>query len=219
MALIKCPECSKEISDKAESCPHCGYPIGTDKRDKLYKIIIIGYGIDNATQAKLNKINELLQEILGYTKTEISEMSKFRYTGNIYWYLARDITMEQAQLIATPLSDWDIQTFLTDQQTQQCFTWNKVGGLPPKDPKDHYYDEPVVSRDHLMDPFNPPQAERKPVATTAVIEDNSVKCPYCKSANVRKISTAGRVVSTGLFGLGSKKIGKQWHCGNCGSDF
>lgn len=27
MALIKCPECEKEISDKASSCPSCGYPI------------------------------------------------------------------------------------------------------------------------------------------------------------------------------------------------
>jgi len=26
MALIKCSECSKEISDKAESCPNCGNP-------------------------------------------------------------------------------------------------------------------------------------------------------------------------------------------------
>lgn len=25
MALINCPECGKEISDKAESCPNCGY--------------------------------------------------------------------------------------------------------------------------------------------------------------------------------------------------
>ena len=25
MALIKCPECNKNISDKAEACPHCGY--------------------------------------------------------------------------------------------------------------------------------------------------------------------------------------------------
>jgi len=25
MALIKCSECGKEISDKAESCPNCGY--------------------------------------------------------------------------------------------------------------------------------------------------------------------------------------------------
>lgn len=24
MALIKCPECSKEISDKASACPDCG---------------------------------------------------------------------------------------------------------------------------------------------------------------------------------------------------
>lgn len=27
MALIKCPECEREVSDKAVSCPHCGYPI------------------------------------------------------------------------------------------------------------------------------------------------------------------------------------------------
>lgn len=27
MELIKCPECGKEISDKAASCPGCGYPI------------------------------------------------------------------------------------------------------------------------------------------------------------------------------------------------
>lgn len=27
MALIKCPECGKEISDKAVSCPQCGCPI------------------------------------------------------------------------------------------------------------------------------------------------------------------------------------------------
>ena len=27
MALIKCPECGKEISDKASACPNCGYPI------------------------------------------------------------------------------------------------------------------------------------------------------------------------------------------------
>lgn len=29
MVLIKCPECGKEISDKAEKCIHCGCPIKT----------------------------------------------------------------------------------------------------------------------------------------------------------------------------------------------
>lgn len=27
MALIQCPECGKEISDKVVACPHCGYPL------------------------------------------------------------------------------------------------------------------------------------------------------------------------------------------------
>ncbi len=37
MALIKCSECGKEISDKATSCPHCGFvtdeslPLGMTK--------------------------------------------------------------------------------------------------------------------------------------------------------------------------------------------
>jgi len=43
MALIKCPECEREISDKASSCPHCGYPIhnsenSTDKKEEFLNI-------------------------------------------------------------------------------------------------------------------------------------------------------------------------------------
>ena len=29
MALFKCPECSREISDKASACPHCGCPVSS----------------------------------------------------------------------------------------------------------------------------------------------------------------------------------------------
>lgn len=31
MALIKCPECELQVSDKALSCPHCGYPLKEEK--------------------------------------------------------------------------------------------------------------------------------------------------------------------------------------------
>lgn len=27
MALMNCPECDKQVSDKAIACPHCGYPV------------------------------------------------------------------------------------------------------------------------------------------------------------------------------------------------
>lgn len=50
MALIYCPECNEQISDKAKSCPYCGYPFVSKYSDKvnkqgdfLYKIIITGY--------------------------------------------------------------------------------------------------------------------------------------------------------------------------------
>lgn len=31
MALINCPECGKEVSDKAKNCPNCGYTISEHK--------------------------------------------------------------------------------------------------------------------------------------------------------------------------------------------
>ena len=35
MALIKCPECSTQVSDKAASCPSCGCPIARQTQPQL----------------------------------------------------------------------------------------------------------------------------------------------------------------------------------------
>jgi uncharacterized membrane protein YvbJ len=35
MALIKCPECENQISDNAETCPNCGYPINNRKPQNI----------------------------------------------------------------------------------------------------------------------------------------------------------------------------------------
>lgn len=48
---------------------------------------------------------------------------------------------------------------------------------------------------------------------------NAVQCPYCKSWQTERISTASRVVSVAAVGLASNKVGKQWHCLKCGSNF
>lgn len=47
MALIKCPECNKEISDTVDNCIHCGYSINkrnventTLVNDKQIKVLI-----------------------------------------------------------------------------------------------------------------------------------------------------------------------------------
>ena len=53
----------------------------------------------------------------------------------------------------------------------------------------------------------------------AAREAQKLHCPYCKSTNVKKISLTGKALSIGTLGILSKKIGKQWHCNNCKSDF
>lgn len=55
----------------------------------------------------------------------------------------------------------------------------------------------------------------------SIIEERSrvPKCIYCGSTTIRKIGLLNRAISTELWGLGSKKIGKQFHCNHCGADF
>ena len=46
-----------------------------------------------------------------------------------------------------------------------------------------------------------------------------VVCPYCHSTNTEKISGVSRGVSIYALGIASPKLGKQWHCKNCNSNF
>ena len=51
------------------------------------------------------------------------------------------------------------------------------------------------------------------------VQPNQPHCPYCNSTNLTKVSGASRFASTLMFGIGSKKVGKQWKCNNCKSYF
>lgn len=42
MSLIKCPECGKEISDKAAVCPNCGCPVEDMKEENPEDKKIVG---------------------------------------------------------------------------------------------------------------------------------------------------------------------------------
>lgn len=39
MALIKCTECGKRISDTVESCPNCGFVLTKEKKFEGYKLL------------------------------------------------------------------------------------------------------------------------------------------------------------------------------------
>lgn len=55
MALIKCPECGKEISDRAEKCPNCGCPIEEQKNEVDSKTVSIN-NVDSKQEKSKKKI-------------------------------------------------------------------------------------------------------------------------------------------------------------------
>lgn len=47
----------------------------------------------------------------------------------------------------------------------------------------------------------------------------AVQCPYCKSYDTTKITAGSRMASAVMWGVASNKLGKQWHCNKCKSNF
>jgi hypothetical protein len=58
MALIRCPECKKEVSGKAKACPFCGYPFGSSDEIKkaFQQVEIASVNIQPKDPAKMKKI-------------------------------------------------------------------------------------------------------------------------------------------------------------------
>ena len=51
-------------------------------------------------------------------------------------------------------------------------------------------------------------------------QKNAVKCHYCGSTNVYKISLMSKAIHNSIFGIWSLgRNTKEFHCNNCGADF
>ena len=176
------------------------------------------------TNSNIPTVKKLFKEVLGYNEGEINQFVRTKFMCDI----AINLSLEQAQKIVKPFYDHEVLIYLYDQANDSFVAWQKDLGIviPRNTPKSHYYDTPVISREHLVNPYKQQeierlrnvelnrreQAEQKAVPT--------IECSYCHSKNTKKISGARRLISVVLFGLASSKVGgKQWHCNSCGSDF
>lgn len=71
MALIKCPECGKEVSDKAPTCIHCGYPLSQRKEKQLYKITLPPFEEIKQKAAIAARITADIQKVQLYEITDL----------------------------------------------------------------------------------------------------------------------------------------------------
>ncbi len=80
MALITCPECGKQVSSAASSCPDCGYPLAQNT-DSGYVKIKTPYQIEGARQKLFKKT---LVSISGKDVRwcdELGSMARFKVDG------------------------------------------------------------------------------------------------------------------------------------------
>lgn len=104
MALINCPECNKEISDKAKSCPNCGCPININAK---YKIVITGcHDTDTSAYAGLTETFSI--------KLEYNEaMNIF---NNCPYTIVEYDTLEETNLQARKLLKWGIDVQIVNPE-------------------------------------------------------------------------------------------------------
>lgn len=187
MTLIKCPECGKEISDKASQCIHCGYPLHEflnnfdNLHNELFKIRLINF---------YNNKPKAIMHVRSITGLDIKK--------------SKELVECNSPIIITGLS-------LVDA--------NKIKQIFNNDDIEISIEKDIDSKEQTiinLDDKNIPKIQNysKPKQPS-----NQVHCPYCNSTNVNKISSTKKAMSVIGFGILSNKIGKQWHCNNCKSDF
>ena len=196
MGVIYCPECQQEVSEYAKACPHCGF--GVSDFMKEHNLI----DIENNKAFVCPKCAQIY-----FGKEYMSNPLHVRceYCGTVVKEILDKSANEfQNYFFSKGMSDkWDdIMIDYAQKYGDNQFDINE------------FHNSRNKIYEYNMSKRNNSQSQQPTQSSTP-----QVTCPYCKSTNCKKISSGSRWLSTGLFGLSSKKIGKQWHCNSCGSDF
>lgn len=214
MAIIKCPECGKEISDKSEYCISCGYPIKKYLQERDTTAVKEDTTVSNTIENISGSSSDDLKEI---QRKAVAKYSKGFTTGIIgtiaftlvtIWgiYLASDIEFASiginiiwivtgllAVVFVFGLKDTIRAKRLAEYNIQEFINSN--------------YGKAYKALLELEEKQRQEEAERK-----ALEESKRPICPVCGSKNTKRLSTTNRAVSIAVVGLASDKIGKQYEC-------
>ncbi|MFI3326204.1 MAG: hypothetical protein R3Y35_08515 [Clostridia bacterium] len=216
MALINCPECGREkISDVAELCPECGYPIKRhfekiqleqeefEREKRIYEQSIAEKKYKKDTELQRKKENiEKLEETIKRKSSSIKKWSIiliillviiivlfFFNTYGSFWGLIIYTGIGVVISIVFLLSNIFAKESALDDLEYIKIDFNK------------YEIKKEQKTQALADYYN----------QLLIKEDiKHPKCPVCGSNNTERISNFNRSVSVATFGFASSKIGKQY---------
>lgn len=104
MALITCPECKKQVSDKANSCPNCGYPMNLQKAaitSEKYTVIL---------QCVLNNKIEIIKYIDELLKIGIYKSKML--VDNTPSIILKNLSFENANIIKLKLEQLNAKVII-----------------------------------------------------------------------------------------------------------
>ncbi len=223
--LIKCPECKNDVSEYANKCPICGCPIEIIKNQ------------NNQTKDIETKIKNLEKENKKITEAEefqrvldVTKIPKSKPHINAFLIMGIIMILADISFMVMMIGDIDgtlifysiclivvgIIIFLVGRSSLK--ESQKIYDEYKDDPEEYRRILAMKTYRNIKSQENAKERakERKQSKAYTV---SQVKCPYCNSMNTKKLSATSKAGSVAMFGLMSNKVGKQWHCNSCGSDF
>ena len=190
MALIKCPECGKEISDRAKQCIHCGYPLdeNINENNEINEILS---NINNET-------NKVICNILG-EDYDLTFLDEFLKQGKYYQLFLNSSKIKDGYFAK---HDMKVLTYLWHYIDEHDEIPNEITQQSIDSMK------PTTNLD-LMRRWK--QWEINP-SIKAGIQLGQIVCPRCGSTSITT-GQRGFSIITGF--IGSNKTVNR--CANCGN--
>lgn len=192
--MVHCPGCKKAVSYYADTCPDCGFPI---------RKFISEHNIQDIKKVHVCPKCANLYAGINYEKQPL--------------YMA-------CEFCNTPMLEIDADN--AEVCFEKCFNWQNpdVDGLAIKILSKYANAKPdqtaIQHRNNILNRREQDEVRQEQLLAQANISaPNIPHCPACGSTDIENISTLNRAVSTAMVGIASKKIGKQFHCKNCGYNF
>lgn len=186
MALIKCPECSKTISDKSQICINCGFPLENNYNH-----------IEN---------EKTIIEVSDFKKTKVKRFNR--------WLFEAD-NQKNSHLSKNLFSKGDVFEFKDNEKTSigkfelSTYSYIDFGTIASCSLGFENIDDEIIKRVHYI---SIELENSKIIKSEHKIE---IECPNCGSFEVKRISNAEKVTNIALFGLFGNKRKKQFVCNKC----
>ena len=205
MALIKCPECGKEVSDRAPACINCGFPLSEIKSSTVVSneprdCRLVIESIPNGSSKQLPAIN-IICDITGMSFNEAKALVEKDVV-----IVKDNLTRTEGLALMARFESIDVNSACYHKSVER---WMGIMTMEAKRADDELY-AMLLGED-----TNEPTLQPTPRTTYDTKKnDNAVRCPKCGSSSIAIINR-GYSLMWGFLGSGSARN----VCQSCGYKF